>query len=54
VQPTLPLLVYNISLTITNREGLMETATLQKAVQTYVEAFEKADLNIIRQMQSSS
>ena len=28
----------------------METATLQKAVQTYVEAFEKADLNIIREL----
>jgi steroid delta-isomerase len=28
----------------------METATLQKAVQMYVEAFEKADLNIIRQL----
>ena len=28
----------------------METATLQKAVQVYVEAFEKADLNIIRQL----
>ena len=28
----------------------METATLQKAVQMYVEAFEKADLNIIREL----
>ena len=28
----------------------METATLQKAVQMYVEAFEKADLNIIRKL----
>ena len=28
----------------------METATLQKAVQTYVEAFEEADLNIIREL----
>jgi len=28
----------------------METATLVNAVQMYVEAFEKADLNIIRQL----
>jgi steroid Delta-isomerase len=28
----------------------METATLQKAVQMYVEAFEKADLSIIRKL----
>ena len=28
----------------------METARLQKAVQMYVEAFEKADLDIIRQL----
>ena len=28
----------------------MGTATLQKAVQMYVEAFEKADLNIIRKL----
>ena len=28
----------------------MEAVTLQKAVQTYVEAFEKADPNIIRQL----
>jgi steroid delta-isomerase len=28
----------------------METATLQKAVQMYVEAFEKADLSIIREL----
>ena len=28
----------------------MEVATLQKAVQMYVEAFEKADPNIIRQL----
>jgi len=28
----------------------METAALQKAVQMYVEAFEKADPNIIRQL----
>ena len=28
----------------------METATLQKAVQMYVEAFEKADLDCIRQL----
>jgi len=28
----------------------METATLQNAVQMYIEAFEKADLNIIREL----
>jgi steroid delta-isomerase len=28
----------------------MESATLQKAVQMYVEAFEKADLNIVRKL----
>jgi steroid delta-isomerase len=28
----------------------METATLQKVVQVYVEAFEKADLDIIRKL----
>jgi len=28
----------------------METATLQEAVQMYVEAFEKADLSIIREL----
>jgi steroid delta-isomerase len=28
----------------------METAALQKAIQMYVEAFEKADLNIIRNL----
>jgi steroid delta-isomerase len=28
----------------------MQTATLQKAVQMYVEAFEKGDLSIIRQL----
>jgi steroid delta-isomerase len=28
----------------------MEAATLQKAVQMYVEAFERADLNIIREL----
>jgi len=28
----------------------MEVAALQKAVQMYVEAFEKADLNVIRQL----
>jgi steroid delta-isomerase len=28
----------------------METATLKKAVQMYVEAFEKADLSIIREL----
>ena len=28
----------------------METGTLQKTVQMYVEAFEKADLNIIRKL----
>jgi len=28
----------------------MQTATLQKAVQMYVEAFEKADLGIIREL----
>jgi steroid delta-isomerase len=42
--------VYNIALTIINQGGHMETATLQNVVQVYVEAFEKSDLDIIREL----